>query len=80
MFSGEFQRLQTAVFRRGDFRLKGPAKQFEQSEIEYAKMSTVVKERIQRELGLLLGPVKDPEKRISVDLETETTIAIPLTG
>ncbi len=78
--SAEFQRLQPAVCRRGDFRLKGPAKIYEKSEIEYSQMGTVEKERILRDLGLLLGPVRDPEKRISVNLETETTIPIPLSG
>ncbi len=34
-------------------------------------MSTMEKQRIQEELGLLLGPVKDPEKMISVDVESE---------
>ncbi len=44
-------------------------------------MTEIEKEWIQRDLGLLLGPAKDPNKRISIDLETETTIgAIPLSG
>ncbi len=76
----EFQRLQPAICRRGDFRLKGRAKDYEKLELQYSQMATVEKEQILRDLGLLLAPIKDSEKQISVDLETETTIPIPLSG
>ncbi len=61
--------------------MKGTAKEFEQGEIEYTRMTEMEKERIQRDLGLLLGPTMDPNRHISVDLERETTInTIPLGG